>query len=96
MGRGWMWRVCIPRTHVCTRMHCALQVEAYCGDNSPEATLNLGGSMLFIRAAFEAFRHLVRAGGVVGPAGVSQKLAAGGAGGEAGASGVCTCVCVCV
>mmetsp|Transcript_31029 Transcript_31029/g.80829 ORF Transcript_31029/g.80829 Transcript_31029/m.80829 type:complete len:928 (+) Transcript_31029:376-3159(+) len=54
------------------------QVEAYCADNSPEATLNLGGSMLFIRAAFDAFRKLVRAGGVVGPAGVSQKLLSGG------------------
>ncbi|KAF5843229.1 P-loop containing nucleoside triphosphate hydrolase protein [Dunaliella salina] len=58
------------------------QVEAYCADNSPEATLNLGGSMLYIRAAFEAFRKLVRAGGVVGPAGVSQKLLSGG--GESG------------
>ena len=57
------------------------QVEAYCADNSPEASLNLGSSMLFIRSAFEAFRQLVRAGGaVVGPAGVSQKLAAGGTG----------------
>jgi kinesin family protein 6/9 len=58
------------------------QVEAYAADNSPEAALNLGGSMLFMRAAFDAFKRLVRAGEEV-----DCHLALGGERGEGGERG---------
>lgn len=31
-------------------------IVAYCGDPSPEAALSIGGNMMFIRAAFQAFK----------------------------------------
>ncbi len=62
-----------------------MQIEAYCADGSSEAALNLGGSMLFIRAAFEVFKKIVLAGGFR-PGGVGG-VAGGGAGGGAAAGG---------
>jgi hypothetical protein len=46
-----------------------LQLDAYVSDDSPEAPLNLGGSMLHIRAAFELFKQSMK-GGVSGSTGV--------------------------
>lgn len=52
--------------------------------------------MLFIRAAFNSFRQLVRAGGTIGPAKVGQKMLEGGDGSGAGAFCIFVRVCVCV
>ncbi|GIM04993.1 hypothetical protein Vretimale_9468, partial [Volvox reticuliferus] len=38
-------------------------VEAWVADDSPEAALNLGGSMMMIRAVFDIFKRLLRTGG---------------------------------
>jgi len=51
--------------------------------------------MLFIRAAFESFRQLVRAGGVVGPASVGQKILTNGGDGSGTGTGTCFVVYVC-
>lgn len=40
------------------------QIEAYCSDTSQEASLNFGGSMIFIRAAFDVFKGFIQSGGL--------------------------------
>ncbi len=45
-------------------------------DDSPEASLNLGGSMMMIRAVFDIMKRLLRSGGF--------KLGGGGAGAAGG------------
>ncbi|GLC59507.1 hypothetical protein PLESTB_001494800 [Pleodorina starrii] len=55
-------------------------MEAWVADDSPEAALNLGGSMMMIRAAFDIFKRLMRNGGF-------KPGAAGAGGGAAGAGG---------
>lgn len=59
-------------------------------DNSPEASLNLGGSMMMIRAVFEVFKRLLRTGGfkMAGSGGAGGSgSGAGGGGGEPGTPG---------
>ncbi|KAG2448579.1 hypothetical protein HYH02_006470 [Chlamydomonas schloesseri] len=56
------------------------QVETYVADNSSEASLNLGGSMMTVRAVFEIFKRLLRTGGF-------KMAGSGGAGGSGGAAG---------
>ncbi|KAG2448578.1 hypothetical protein HYH02_006469 [Chlamydomonas schloesseri] len=56
------------------------QVETYVADNSSEASLNLGGSMMMVRAVFEIFKRLLRTGGF-------KMAGSGGAGGSGGAAG---------
>uniref|UniRef100_A0A7R9YQE6 Kinesin-like protein n=1 Tax=Chlamydomonas euryale TaxID=1486919 RepID=A0A7R9YQE6_9CHLO len=57
------------------------QIEAYCADNEPDASLNLGGSMLFIRSAFNVFKAMVRAGpGTLALPGSGGKVAGDGGG----------------
>ncbi|PNW88606.1 hypothetical protein CHLRE_01g036800v5 [Chlamydomonas reinhardtii] len=66
------------------------QVETYVADNSPEASLNLGGSMMMIRAVFEVFKRLLRTGGfkMAGSGGAGGSgSGAGGGGGEPGTPG---------
>ena len=65
------------------------QIESYCADSGPEASLNFGGSMLFIRAAFDVFKSIVRSGGRGGgiPGGGSSRddalrLSRAGGGGD--------------
>ncbi|KAG1675136.1 hypothetical protein FOA52_003359 [Chlamydomonas sp. UWO 241] len=63
------------------------QIEAYCQDNAQDASLPLGGSMLFIRAAFGVFKTLIRAGpGTLSLPGASAG-ASGGDGGKPGGIG---------
>lgn len=65
------------------------QIEAYCADDAADASLNFGGSMLFIRSAFNVFRTMIRAGpGTLSlPGGGGGDGKAGGGGGAAGADG---------
>ncbi|KXZ55340.1 KLP1 protein [Gonium pectorale] len=59
-------------------------VEAYVADDSAEAALNLGGSMMMIRAVFEIFKRLLRTGGfrMAGSGGAAGAGAGGGGGGK--------------
>lgn len=59
------------------------QVEDYCSDSSPDATLNLNGSMMLIRAAWGIFKKLVTSGG---GGGFGGGKGGGGGAGESGAT----------
>lgn len=59
------------------------QVEDYCSDSSPDATLNLNGSMMLIRAAWGIFKKLVTSGG---GGGFGGGKGGGGGAGESGAA----------
>ena len=67
------------------------QVESYVADNGADASLNLGGSMMFIRAAFDVFKRLMRTGGFKAGGGAAPGTpgAAGKGGGGGGEEGVC-------
>ncbi|KAL6757573.1 P-loop containing nucleoside triphosphate hydrolase protein [Haematococcus lacustris] len=58
------------------------QIEAFCADASSDASLNLGGSMMHVKAAFDLFKQLVQRGGLVGPNGAVRMLTGPGSGGE--------------
>ncbi|KAG2496239.1 hypothetical protein HYH03_005837 [Edaphochlamys debaryana] len=59
------------------------QVESYVSDDSPDAGLSLGGSMMMIRAVFEIFKRLLKTGGFR----MAGSGAAGGGGGMGGGGG---------
>ncbi|GFH05644.1 kinesin-like protein [Haematococcus lacustris] len=60
-----------------------LQIEAFCADASSDASLNLGGSMMHVKAAFDLFKQLVQRGGLVGPNGAVRMLTGPGSGSNA-------------
>lgn len=41
------------------------QIESYCSSTAPDAALNLGGSMMLIRAGFEICKRLIQQGGIL-------------------------------
>eukprot|EP00798_Chlamydomonas_sp_ICE-L_P003531 gene3531-13598_t len=66
------------------------EVEAFVAEHGPEANLNLAGSMMFIKAAFDTFKTIINeGGGVKGGPGVPAIMGSAGTpkGGEGGGSG---------
>ena len=53
-------------------------IEAFVMDPAPDATLNLGASMLFIKAGFDILKAMVRQGGTLGAAANAKVGAVGG------------------